>query len=372
MHTSVHNEEQQQRTPSPQQPAPQRSLSAPRQEVGTLRFTPGQSGLLDRLAAEIAALGGVQSPQARILAAHAATELRSSFSTEQQRTAELYAGGAMSALVFEGMAVVDSRPLPAALPAPEALENDPAILRLGARNQILLKVVEHRAFAYDIDNAAKLVRLVGNFKGGGQEKLAGETGQAELSSHSGLSLGPHTEAPYWCAVGHRNGHSPSPSALILSAMWNPGGEPTSVIPLPDILERIGPTHTLCLTSPSFNFSRSDSFNAGQGEDGRGVSILDFDPRVGFAARFNSYRFTVDEGASELVKQAFAAFCQAVDEARPLQCVLSQESAIVINNTRALHCRDTVRDNRRLLVRVFGYSRAATAITLSDSPLIVQG
>ncbi|CAM3463456.1 hypothetical protein [Paracidovorax anthurii] len=350
----------------------QQSFSSSVQEIDTLRLSPQQATLLDRLAADIAAIGGIQSPQARTMAAHAATELRSTFSAGQQRIADHYAHGGMSALIFEGLAAVDDRPLPPSLPAPEMLEGDPAILRLGARSQILLKAVEHRAFAYDIDNAGKLVRLVGNFKGGGQEKLAHETGTVELSSHSGLSLGPHTEAPYWCAVEDRDGHSPAPSALILTALWNPGQEPTSVIPLPEILERIGATNTLCLTSPSFNFSRSDSFNAGQGEDGRGVSILDFDARVGFAARFNSYRFTVDEAASPLVKQAFAAFFQAVADARPFQYALSQESTIVINNTRALHCRDVVKDNRRLLARVFGYSNVARAVTLNESPLIVQG
>lgn len=341
-------------------------------EVDTLRLTPQQALMLDHLSMEIAGIGGIQSPQARIMAERGATELRSTCSMAQQQLLNQYAEGGMSALVFEGLAAVDYRPLPEALPALSSLENDPAILRLGARNQILLKMVEHRAFAYDIDNAGKLVRLVGNFKGGGQEKLAHEAAEVELSSHSGLSLGPHTEAPYWCAVEDRDGHSPAPSALILTALWNPGQEPTSVIPLPEILEHIGVTNTLCLTSPSFNFTRSDSFNAGQGEDGRGVSILDFDARAGFAARFNSYRFTVGDTASSLTKSAFSSFLDAVACARPFQYVLSQESAIIINNTRALHCRDIVKDNRRLLVRVFGYSKVARDITLNDSPLIVQG
>lgn len=341
-------------------------------EVDKLELSPQQALRLDHLSMEIAEIGGIQSPQARIMAARGATELRSTFSMAQQQLLTKYAEGSMSALVFEGLAAVDDRPLPETLPALAALENDLAILRLGARNQVLLKMVEHRAFAYDIDNVGKLVRLVGNFKGGGQEKLSHETGVVELSSHSGLSLGPHTEAPYWCVLEDRDGHSPAPSALILTALWNPGEEPTSVIPLPEILERIGATNTLCLTSPSFNFTRSDSFNAGQGEDGRGVPIIDFDARAGFAARFNSYRFSVDDAASPLIKSAFAAFLDAVAGTRPFQYVLSQKSAIIINNTRALHCRDIVKDNRRLLARVFGYSKVTRGITLNDSPLVVQG
>lgn len=245
-------------------------------------------------------------------------------------------------------------------------------MHLGARNQIILGLLDHRAFAYDIDNNGKLIRLVANFKGGGEEKLSDEPREIELSSHSGLSLGPHTEAPYWCSTEARDGHSPSPSALILTAMWNPKNEGTSVIPIVNILEKIGATNTLYLASRNFNFTRSDSFNAGEGEDGTDVSIVECDSRAGFSVRFNSYRFSVDERAPERVKDAYSAFCGEVAAATPFQHVLSQESAIVINNTRALHCRDIVRDNRRLLIRLFGFSKFARAISLNENPLIVKG
>lgn len=53
-------------------------------------------------------------------------------------------------------------------------------------------------------------------------------------------------------------------------------------------------------------------------------------------------------------------------------MLTPCSAVLINNYRALHCRDIVRDNRRLLIRLFGYSRFVTPIVLSEDPLIVKG
>lgn len=341
-------------------------------EISTLSLTTQQAKLLDNFSKLITTSGGPQSENAQPLAAHAATELKLHFDEDQRALTQQYVNGEKSALIIEGLANFDTTPPPIQIAPIHELEQHPLVLYLGARNQILLKILDHRAFAYDIDNHGKLIRLVGNFKGGGKERLVDEPRKIEISSHSGLSLGPHTEAPYWCAAQAQDGHSPSPSALILTAMWNPKHEPTNLIPLPQILERIGATNTLCLASRNFNFTRSDSFNCGQGEDGTGVSIVEFDPHFGFTARFNSYRFSVSEDAPALVKRAYGEFCRAVSAAAPFQYSLSQDSAIVINNTRALHCRDIVRDNRRLLVRVFGYSKFARAIAINENPLIVQG
>jgi hypothetical protein len=236
----------------------------------------------------------------------------------------------------------------------------------------LLELVDNSAFAYDMDNEGKVVRLVANFKGGGLNRIAAEPDLKELSSHSGLALGPHTEAPYWCAINAKDGHSPSPSSLILSALWNPGHEPTRVIPLRSILDKIGATNCLALTTSNFQFTRSDSFVSGKGEDGRNVSILTFDDNVGFAARFNSYRFSVNDNASPLVKTAYTALCKAIGEATPAEYTLTQESAMTINNVQALHCRDVIKDNRRLLVRIFGLSKFSSSIVISEDPLLLQG
>lgn len=342
------------------------------QEVGTLSFTNAQSKLLHRFSEELAALGGPQSSSANAKASQAATELKRSFSANQRALLTAYSDGLVSLLIFNGLQRITDTIPPEQLPDLASLENRYDVLCLAARNQILLKLVDNSAFAYDMDNEGKLVRLVANFKGGGLTQIPDEPTIKELSSHSGLALGPHTEAPYWCAVNAQSGHSPSPSSLILSALWNPGLEPTLVIPLPPILEKIGITHSLALTTPNFQFTRSDSFVDGKGEDGRNVSILQFDEKVGWAARFNSYRFSLQDNASHLVARAYAALCQTIDEANPVKHTLTQESAMIINNVRALHCRDVIKDNRRVLVRIFGLSKFSSPIVMSEDPLLLRG
>lgn len=91
----------------------------------------------------------------------------------------------------------------------EELEENLECLKLAASNQILLATVEQFAFAYNIDNHGKIMRLVGNFKGGGATKLENEdVSKVDKSSHSGIALGAHTEAPYHAATKIFNNHSP--------------------------------------------------------------------------------------------------------------------------------------------------------------------
>lgn len=114
------------------------------------------------------------------------------------------------------------------------------------------------------------------------------------------------------------------------------------------------------------------FADGKGENGRDVSILEFDDKFGFSARFNSYRFSVKDNASAYVKNAYEAFCQGVADATPIEYCLTQESSMVINNIRALHCRDVIKDNRRVLVRIFGLSKFSSALVISEDPLLFRG
>lgn len=341
-------------------------------ETRIFNFERQQSNLLQKFTMELANIGGPQAPGACLIASSAATKLRSSFSEHQCALLDAYSDCLHSVLIFEGLQKIADLGPPDELPDLASMESRHDVLCLAARNQILLKLVDNTAFAYDMDNDGKLVRLVANFKGGGLTTIEGEPEYKELSSHSGLALGPHTEAPYWCAINAKNGHSPSPSSLILSALWNPSREPTRIVPLPPVLERIGITNCLALTTNNFQFTRSDSFVRGKGEDGSNVSILEFDDRAGFAARFNSYRFSTSSNVSPTVKKAYSALCQAVSESTTTDYALTQESAMVINNARALHCRDIIKDNRRVLVRIFGLSKFASPIVISEDPLLLQG
>ncbi|MCX7079792.1 MAG: TauD/TfdA family dioxygenase, partial [Pseudomonas sp.] len=126
------------------------------------------------------------------------------------------------------------------------------------------------------------------------------------------------------------------------------------------------------TSSSFNYSRSDSFVTGKGEDGLDVSILDFDENGSFALRYNTYRFSTSQHASDIAKEALNRFREEIERAETVKFFLQPTTALLINNCRALHCRDVIEDNRRLLVRLFGYSRFAAPTVLSNDPLLVQG
>ncbi len=343
-------------------------------EVAYLEFTQDQADALFVASQSLARLGGPEVFGAAGKARQCAEALTRSLDAQQQATLRRFADGTLSALMYRGMSCSEHDPIPEDLPELQGLEHDPRCIYLASRNQILLELVRYRAFAFDIDNEGKQVRLVGNFKGGGSQPRPQESRdtRVELSSHAGLRLGPHTEAPYNCSVIARDDHSPAPSALILTARWNPANEPTHVIPMREVIEGLGSLHALALTSASFDFTRSDCFVAGSGEPEQATAMLQFDANGGFALRYNSYRFSLNDQASDLAAQAFDAFQQRVAETRPRPFVLQPDTALVINNNRALHGRDIVQDNRRLLVRLFGYSPFAQPRVITPDPLLVRG
>ncbi|MCY1402674.1 hypothetical protein D9M71_178280 [compost metagenome] len=158
----------------------------------------------------------------------------------------------------------------------------------------------------------------------------------------------------------------------MTARWNPAKEPTFVFPMREVLERIGSLATLALTSPSFNFTRSECFVDGLGESGTNTSILQFDANGGFAIRYNAYRFSLSDNASLPAIEAFNSLQEQLNRTDGKAFELQPHRALVINNCRALHGRDFIKDNRRLLIRLFGYSPFASPIVLQEDPLLVQG
>ncbi|TDF85921.1 TauD/TfdA family dioxygenase [Pseudomonas sp. H9] len=343
-------------------------------DVAYLSFDLHQGRELAAASEHLTQIGGPEAPGVADLARQWVKHLASTLQPEQKGVIQRFADGRLSALMFSNLPCPGPDPIPEQLPDLPTLEQCPRCRYLAARNQLLLELVRYRAFAFDIDNEGKQIRLVGNFKGGGRVPLASETTCApvELSSHSGLKLGLHTEAPYNCSVIARAGHSPAPSALILTARWNPARQPINIVPLPSIIERLGTLHALALTSASFDFSRSECFVAGLGEAGTATSILQFDANGGFTLRYNAYRFSLNHHASDAAGRAFDAFVALVQAAEPLTFELQPDSALLINNTRTLHGRDALIDNRRLLIRLFGYSRFAQPIVIRQDPLLVQG
>lgn len=343
-------------------------------EVAYLNFTPEQRHAVANASHTLAQAGGPEAVGATLQARTLAERLKPMLTVEQQGILRHFAEGRLSVLMFAQMQGCGDDPMPERLPELSTLAASAHCRYLASRNQLLLELAQHRAFAFDIDNDGRQVRLVGNFKGGGCVPIPDEIAGAavETSSHAGLSLGPHTEAPYNCSTIAHTGRSPAPSALILTARWNPAEEPTCVFPVQDILECLSSLDVLALTSESFDFTRSDCFSDGCGSAGKAVSILQFEASGDFSLRYNSYRFSLNEHASNAAARAFGNFQRAVNDTPPLAFVLQPDCALLINNSRALHGRDRVRDNRRLLVRQFGYSPCAAPVVLSEDPLLVRG
>lgn len=342
-------------------------------DVEVITLTESQAAKLEAAAVEIAKLGGPQVRGAKSSALQFAAEITETLTAQQSAVARRFENGEISLIIYKGMLDITEKDIPDELPELSALEKDFHCVRLASRSQILLNIVKHRVFAFDLDNG-ELVRLVGNFKGGGKTKLKNEPalGTVELSSHTGVALSAHTEPPYNCSFKSSGPHSPAPCALVLTARWNPKNEPTIVVPMHKIIERIGTHNALALTAKVFQFTRTDSFVAGKGGDGANVSILDIDSKGMFSLRYNSYRFSVNNDAAPAIKSAFQFLTEEVRRGELVRIPLQPSTAIVINNHQALHCRDAIEDNRRLLIRMFGYSPGAQEITLSDDPLLVQG
>lgn len=334
--------------------------------------------LVQEVAAKIAKMGGCQAQGAGQLARETAQLLLNQYLNETDKTEILrFIQQETCLIVFENLYIknIDGSDIviPDVLPAMQELETDLECLKLSASNQILLATVEQFAFAYDIDNYGKIMRLVGNFKGGGATKLANEdASKVDKSSHSGIALGAHTEAPYHSATKVVDNHSPAPSSLVLTARYNPLSEPTTVIPLQLILEQLHYLELLALTTNNFDFTRSETFTDGKGTGGSKVSILEFNDDGVIGIKYNSYRFTANANAPEKIKLALDKFNALIENATAYKINLQPNTCIIINNTLALHCRDVIQDNRRLLIRIFGYLNNIECIKLQDDPVLVQG
>jgi hypothetical protein len=338
-----------------------------------LRFDPYQARFIDQGASHIAGMGGPQMPGTQRLASHYARHLVSFLDTQQLAVIRGYMEGRRPLILYQGLCE-EADPIPLRLPSYSSLVCSSECLKLAGRCQILLALLDQRAFAFDMDNEGQIVRLVANFKGGGATPLPLEGGAAsiEQSSHAGIELGAHTEAPYQCSQTAVHGHSPAPSSLILTARWNPLQEPTRVTPLRPVIAALDAETVLALASANFEYTRSDSFMAGHGEPTAPISILQFDSEYGFAVRYNQYRFSTLPSGSRRIRAAYEKFTSAIAMASFVDGVLSAGSAMVLNNVTALHARDVVQDNRRLLIRLFGYSAGASPVAISDDPLIVRG
>jgi hypothetical protein len=169
-------------------------------------------------------------------------------------------------------------------------------------------------------------------------------------------------------------------AIEFSAMLPPPADP-----LPDVwpfacaqrsmrpaVAKLNGIEVLALSSRSYRFSRSECFLKDDAPPPDPSSILQFDKQEGFTLRYSTYRFSLDVDASPPAQCALNSLERAIKEVEPKAFVLGPRSALLINNNQALHSRDIVRDNRRLLIRLFAYAPHTEPLVLQPDPLIVRG
>lgn len=332
--------------------------------------------ILQEKSYQLALNGGPQKEGNQKLAEDIATELFELFNDSDKKLINDYIDEKITHLVFEGFinSTVDGKPITLPqehqFPTLEELESDIETLKLASQEQIILALLNETTFAFDTENEGKIVRVVANFHGGGTQKLANEV--PDGSSHSGKSIVPHTEDPYYSSTRVVRGHSPSPSSLILTARWNPLSETTKVAPIERALSQLSKEEITALTTKSFNFRPAKTASEGKSIGGTHIAILDLNDKGKLVANYNSERFSVDPSASEFIKKTYAKFSSIADRIKFDEINLQPTRALVINNPVSFHSRDTVKDNRRTLVRVFGYRKNTDYVLINQDPLVVKG
>lgn len=332
--------------------------------------------LLQEKSYQFALNGGPQISGSQKLAEQVATQLYNLFNDEDKKLLDDYRNEKIPYLVFEGFVNTDvngepiNLPNKSALPTLQELESDIEILKLASQEQIILALLNETTFAYDTENLGNIIRIVANFNGGGAEKRQNEAPDA--SSHSGKAVVPHTEAPYYSAINIIDGHSPSPSSLILTARWNPLSETTKVAPIKRIIDQLSPEEIVALTTASFDFRKAKTASEGKSIGGKCISILELDKHGKLNMNYNSERFSLNPAASEFVQKTYNKFNSIAENMEFDAVDLQPYRMIVINNKLSLHSRDIVKDNRRTLVRLFGYRKDAEYNMVSQDPLIVKG
>ncbi len=342
------------------------------QELRTVRVSSETARVISILSREIATLGGPDATGAQSLSAAVAHTVYATLDAEQASIIDAYRRGEIAAVVFEDLDPLDDDLVPDVLPPHDTLQADTGTIQLAARSQLLLSLVAQRAFAYDIENAGKVVRLVADFTSRhATERSVHPTPEVSRSSHSGANLGAHTEGPYFSTQRVVGTHSPAPSSLILTARWNPAEEPTAIMPLSPLLEALNGAEALALSRPTFHFSVSDSYPEGT-DTPENVPLLDFSPEGVPFIRMNMHRARPSHGAPSSSRRAFSKFSKAIATAVTTKITLNPRKTLLINNRQCMHGRDAIEDGRRLLIRLFGYDLGVRAVAVQSDPLVVRG
>ena len=138
-----------------------------------------------------------------------------------------------------------------------------------------------------------------------------------------------------------------------------------------ILDELSGSDVVNLAMKFFCFTRSDSYRDDAGTP-HCVPLVEAHADGRVSVRMNVHRAQPEDFAPEEVKRSFERFVAAIESATPSQVVLTATRAAAIRNTNCLHGRDSISDPRRLLIRLFGYSRQAVPQVIQADPMIVKG
>lgn len=168
-------------------------------------------------------------------------------------------------------------------------------------------------------------------------------------SHGYGGLHDHTEHSQNGFQGRGSGVSPSVDALIIAMLRNPENDPTTIVPLTDVLSYL-PDHIIEWAQlPIFSFNPSDSTTSTDVVEG--VSLLR--KRYGrFEVVWNAAQLRESEDSRA---QAVATWIRTalVDPSIRRKASLNPGDVLVVDNRTVVHGRDTPKSDKRWFKRVFG-------------------
>lgn len=190
-------------------------------------------------------------------------------------------------------------------------------------------------------------------------------GPGALAEKSQANMRGHTDAATFPFRGTTDPDfprvAPAPDIVFLIGLSNPDCVPTVVMPLPDILAKIGADDAELLKGPNVVLSAQKTFAQGTRRILGETHVLDgaavlFDSQEGTWVRYTHSQSWVHDETNEPAKRAkdnFEAACAASTQG----IVLAPGDVLLVNNRKALHGRAKVGaaigGGSRWLIRAYG-------------------
>lgn len=303
----------------------------------------------------IAKNGGPQVSGSRKLAAESAQILVEFLTEDQKQIVSKFSSGEISLLVFRCMNAINNHVDSVFLSSSVKIKKEFYCLVLAARNQILLHLVSHCECPLGHDKPP--FDVIGNFNEDSEAwtEAGAPSGTAETASAYRLALKARTEPPRRCSTVSPGVRPPTPSALILTARWNPRRELITAIPISRAIDKIDRKTISALTKHDFKlFLNGDSST--QSDMQHYFPILEYNDKNFVSINFNPYHSIPSDGLSDYSKAALEMLFNEISKLPMVRLSLDASSALLINNMKALNCCDLEPNDRQLIVKMAGYSK----------------